>query len=102
MNGPSASGQGRDGEDMQKVIKGTSEPGQEFTFLRKDGSTFPGLIYASLIFLGNEPVGIRGAIIDITSRKLAEEAIRQTMEKLRKALGGIIQATASMVETRDP
>jgi len=90
------------GENMQKVIKGTSEPGQEFTFLRKDGSTFPGLIYASLIFLGNEPVGIRGAIIDITSRKLAEEAIRQTMEKLRKALGGIIQATASMVETRDP
>ncbi len=72
------------GENIQKVIDGTSIPGQEFIFLRKDGSTFPGLIYASTIIKANKTVGIRGAIIDITVRKQAEEALRESEKKYRE------------------
>jgi HD-GYP domain-containing protein (c-di-GMP phosphodiesterase class II) len=43
-----------------------------------------------------------GTIEDITSRKLAEDALRQTMEKLRKSLLGTIKALSMTVEARDP
>jgi PAS domain S-box-containing protein len=39
---------------------------------------------------------------DITERKLAEEHLKETLEKLRKSLIGTIQALSSTVETRDP
>jgi len=46
--------------------------------------------------------GYRGVDKDITSQKLAEEELKQTLEKLRKSLMGTIQALSSTVETRDP
>jgi PAS domain S-box-containing protein/putative nucleotidyltransferase with HDIG domain len=39
---------------------------------------------------------------DITVRKHAEEALNQSLNKLRKSLLGTIQAMTSMVERRDP
>ena len=39
---------------------------------------------------------------DITERKLAEEELKQTTDKLRKSLSGTIQAMSLTVETRDP
>ena len=39
---------------------------------------------------------------DITERKRAEEELQDSLEKLRKALGGTIQAIALTVEMRDP
>lgn len=89
-------------ENMQRVMDGTSVPGQEFVFLRGDGSTFPGLVYATRIVHENKPIGVRGAIIDITDRKKAEEVLADTLKKLRKSLGATIQAMAAAVETRDP
>ena len=87
----------RVGENMGRVIQGTSIPGREFTFLRKDGSTFIGLIYASPKIHENKAVGIRGAIIDITERKLAEESLRHAEERYRSifenAQEGIYQIT---------
>jgi len=44
-----------------------------------------------------------GAAIGIAvARKLAEEELEQTLEKLKKSLIGTIQAMSLMVETRDP
>lgn len=40
--------------------------------------------------------------IDITQRKLAQEELQNSFEKLRKAMNGIIQAMAYTVETKDP
>jgi diguanylate cyclase (GGDEF)-like protein/PAS domain S-box-containing protein len=64
-------------ENMQKVIQGTSAPGKELTFKRRDESTFPGLVYSRPIMPEDKTIGIRGAIIDITERKRMEEAIRE-------------------------
>ena len=47
-------------------------------------------------------MGLRGLLTDITKRKKAEEENQQTLRNLRKAMGGIIQAMAATVETRDP
>ena len=43
-----------------------------------------------------------GTTEDITSRKLAEEELKLTLDKLRKSLSGTIQAMSLTVETRDP
>ena len=49
-----------------------------------------------------KPLYREGIVEDITPRKQAEEALVQSMEKLRRNLGGTIQAMSMMVETRDP
>ncbi|MGO9137837.1 MAG: PAS domain S-box protein [Syntrophales bacterium] len=88
----------RVGENIGKVLQGTPVPGQEYTLLRKDGSTFIGLVYASPIIRENKPVGIRGAIIDITERKRVEEALNETNE----TLSAIIQSSPLAIISLDP
>ncbi|MEI6152992.1 MAG: PAS domain S-box protein, partial [Deltaproteobacteria bacterium] len=70
---------------------------------RKDGSIFWALITAHAV---KDETGnilfFEGTFEDITSRKLAEESLQQTLEKLRKSLAGTIQAMSLTVETRDP
>lgn len=48
------------------------------------------------------PQLILGTAEDITERKRAEEELRQSSEKLRKAMEGTIQTIALMMEMRDP
>lgn len=43
-----------------------------------------------------------GAFSDITQQKINEEELKQSFEKVRKAMGGIIQAMALTVESKDP
>ena len=47
-------------------------------------------------------IGFRGISRDITERKQTEDRLNQTLENLRKAMGGIIQVISATVETRDP
>lgn len=56
--------------------------GREYTALRKDGTTFPILIFASPILRNSRVAGARGIIVDITSRKKDEEELRAVNEEL--------------------
>jgi len=78
--------------------------GFEVHLKRKDGNTFWASINARAVKdeTGDTPYSVEGTIEDITSRKLAEEELKQTLEKLRKSLIGTIQALSLTVETRDP
>ncbi|MDA8126625.1 MAG: PAS domain S-box protein, partial [Deltaproteobacteria bacterium] len=69
-------------EDMQEVMDGASRSSVEYRFIRKDGSTFTGLIYASPILRQGKPTGIRGAIIDITDRIKATEELQKAKTHL--------------------
>ena len=60
-------------ENALRVSRGESTGGSEYTALRKDGSTFPAIVYSAPIIRGGIPVGLRGIIIDNTERKEAEE-----------------------------
>jgi PAS domain S-box-containing protein/putative nucleotidyltransferase with HDIG domain len=51
---------------------------------------------------GGESIFYEGTAEDITVRKNAEEALTQSLKKLRRNLIGTIQAMALMVELRDP
>ena len=70
--------------------------GTEHTVQRKDGSTFPTTIYSTYIIHDNEPVGIRGIIIDITERKLVEQEIRAERDFSQKVLGTAASLVASL------
>ena len=80
-------------ENIRKVISGKKLHGHPYTALRKDGSTFPAIAYASAIIVRKgKPVGLRGIIIDVTKRKLAKEALRKSEERVRALLNACSEA----------
>lgn len=62
------------------------EGGMEYTALRRDGTTFPIVIYSAPMVENGEPIGIRGLIIDISERKAMEEALRKSEEHYRQVI----------------
>ncbi len=67
------------------VLTGEKTEGSEYTGIRKDGSTFPFLIFSSAIFHGGAPVGLRGAIIDLTVQKQTEASLHKISLSLAEA-----------------
>ncbi|MGC8492755.1 MAG: response regulator [Syntrophobacteraceae bacterium] len=76
---------------VRRQLAGEETGIQEYTGLRKDGSTFPVLVNASPVFSNDKVVGTRGIIIDITERKRLEEQLLHTrkMESLGTLAKGI-------------
>ena len=70
-------------ENIGRVMKGEQLGGVEYMVQRKDGSTFPVIIYATPIIHENKPVGMRGVIADITERKQAEAKLLESEEQYR-------------------
>ena len=58
--------------------------GREFEFRAKSGRQLTGLFYAEILDTENEPL-VLSSISDITERKQAEQALRESEEKFRKA-----------------
>ena len=70
---------------------GDRAEGVELTARRKDGSTFPTLVYVSPIMAGEGPAGLRGIIIDMTEHKFMEGELlkAQKLESIGILAGGI-------------
>ncbi len=71
---------------IQRAILSNERPNvaEEYTALRRDGTTFPVIIYGSAIFEHGEYVGTRGLVIDISERKAMEEALKKSEKKFRE------------------
>jgi two-component system cell cycle sensor histidine kinase/response regulator CckA len=72
-------------KNAAKILNGEKLDINEYTALRKDGSTFPVIIHSALIFKEGRPVGFRGFIVDITNRKKAEEEHRKLEVQFQQA-----------------
>jgi PAS domain S-box-containing protein len=59
-------------ENIRKILGGANTRGNEYTALRKDGSTFPVVVYSRAILREGEPVGLTGICVDITELKRCE------------------------------
>jgi PAS domain S-box-containing protein len=70
-------------QNIRKTLTGEEFEDHEYTGLRKDGSTFPVLVYSAPIIKKDKPVGVRGIVMDITQRKRVEEALRESVENFR-------------------
>ena len=72
-------------DNIQRIMGGEQFENHEYTILRKDGSTFPALIYSSSIIRDGKSVGLRGIVLDITDRKRAEEKLKKTLSELERS-----------------
>jgi PAS domain S-box-containing protein len=69
---------------INRLIKGHGDTNSEYTAVRKNGSTFPVLIYSTNVIKDNQIVGFRGVVVDISEQKIAEEKIQQSEKKYRE------------------
>jgi PAS domain S-box-containing protein/putative nucleotidyltransferase with HDIG domain len=73
----------------------------ESTHILKDKSLMPVEVHSRLIKSGGQTL-ILSSVRDITERKRTEEELKQSAEKLRKAMEGTIQTIALTTEMKDP
>jgi len=69
--------------NIERLLQGEQVKSTEYTFKRLDGSLFPALVTFSVLYRNDQPVGLRGAIVDITERKRVEDDLRKSEEKYR-------------------
>ncbi len=72
--------------NIQRKLAGHPVGNPEYTMQRKDGSTFPALVYSNPILVDGKPAGLRGIIVDITERKQAEAALQASNNRISQLL----------------
>ncbi len=68
-------------DDIQNIYKNGLTFSQEYPALKKNGETFPVLIFISAIHEFGIVVGVRGVMIDITDRKRNEDEIARNLKQ---------------------
>jgi PAS domain S-box-containing protein/putative nucleotidyltransferase with HDIG domain len=76
-------------------------PGYEVRSVRSNGTTRWLEVSATRIEYQEEPA-VQATFVDITERKQAEQELQQSLDRLRNAMEGVIQAMTLTAEVRDP
>jgi PAS domain S-box-containing protein len=84
-------------KNIEHLLKGEKIEGTEYTLMKLDGSVFPAIVISSVICEDGKPVGLRGAIVDITERKQQEEKLRRT----NAFLDSIVENIPDMIFLKD-
>jgi two-component system sensor histidine kinase UhpB len=69
--------------NIRRILNGNEMQGNEYTALKKDGSTFQALFYSNPIIHDGHIDGLRGVVIDITDRKYVEKELEQSRDQFR-------------------
>ena len=86
----------RAGANLQRTMKDGIVRNIEYCLVKKDGSRFPGELTAALITdAGGKPAAFMAVVQDISERKRAEEALRDSEERYRQL---VEQAAEGIVE----
>jgi PAS domain S-box-containing protein len=70
-------------ENFSKILTNNPYKDNEYTFVKKDGSTFQAIIVSRPIVVDNQTIGLRGIVVDITQRKKVEGVLRESEKKYR-------------------
>ena len=73
-------------ENVAKSMAGKNPGTNEYTLLRKSGSTFPALVRTNPIISETKVKGIRGIVIEITERKQMEKKLEQYSKHLEELI----------------
>ena len=89
-------------KNMLNVLSGEKFDEHEYTILRKDGSTYPALVYTNAVMHHGKPVGIRGIVLDITERKKIEQMktdfVSFISHQLRTPVAGLMSYIDNMLD----
>ena len=69
-------------ENIGKLMSGASNSGDIFHLVRKNGSVFPAMVWASPCIVQEKVVGIRGIVVDISERYRQEMELKKTQDML--------------------
>jgi PAS domain S-box-containing protein len=77
--------------NIAQILSGEDVGLNEYTALRKDGTTFPAMIHSAPIIHNGRPTGLRGFIIDISETKHLQNQLQhaQKMEAVGTLAGGV-------------
>jgi len=75
--------------NIERVLSGEYLGGTDYTAIRKDGTTFPAFIHTLPMRQGDEVIGLRGIVVDMTARKKAEEKLREIEHLYRSVIDNI-------------
>jgi PAS domain S-box-containing protein len=70
-------------ENIQRIVAGERSVEAEYTFVRRDGSTFLGDTFTSAVFQDARVTGFRGIIVDITRQRKIQDALAESQHYLR-------------------
>jgi PAS domain S-box-containing protein len=70
-------------ENIKKALTGAEREWHEYTLYKKNGATYPAIVKTAPIISENKVTGLRSLVIDITDRKKADIALRESEEKYR-------------------
>jgi PAS domain S-box-containing protein len=76
--------------NIELILAGGRSSGNEYTMLRRDGTTFPAMIHSRGIKPEGTITGIRGIVVDISERKKSELALKRSEEKFSRAFHNVL------------
>ena len=77
-------------ENIRKRLRGEDFDDHEYTITRKDGTTYPALIYSNVITHDNKPAGVRGIVLDVSDIKKAEEELKLLSTGIDQAYDSVV------------
>jgi PAS domain S-box-containing protein len=68
-------------EKMQVLFRGEPLEGEEYTAVRKNGNTFPVMLYSYPIIDSGEVVGVRGVVFDLSKSRKIEQQLQEILTR---------------------
>lgn len=72
--------------NLERILRGEKSDTHEYIAVRKDGSTFPVMVFSNRIMSDGKVIGLRGVIVDITERIQYEKALQESENRYRSLI----------------